>query len=56
MPMCATCCFYIPVDGSDGGECRRYPPLAIAENDNCTFSFAICIDTDWCGEYQRRTN
>ena len=56
MPMCSSCCFYVPVKESEGGECRRYPPIPIVENDTCTFAFAVCIDTDWCGEYQRRVN
>jgi len=56
LPQCKTCCFYINDNKSDYGECRRFPPMIIPENNGCTFSFAMTQNNDWCGEYIRRVN
>ncbi len=53
-PVCRNCEYYRPkiyTDSSeaDYGECRRFPPTRIAQNES---AFPIVIDDCWCGEYK----
>jgi hypothetical protein len=56
MPICKSCCFFVPHKNSSYGDCRRYPPMIMEEDSGCTFSFSVSAIDDWCGEYQRRVN
>lgn len=52
-PKCEGCRFYKPREGRNGGDCRRYPPIANLEAKNSD-PFPVVYATDWCGEYQER--
>jgi hypothetical protein len=56
MPMCRTCSFYAGDKKEEFGECRRFPPQIIPDEDGVGFSFAITAEDQWCGEYRRATN
>lgn len=45
VPQCSTCKFYLFLSDSQN-LCRRFPPV-----DGGTF--AVILNTDWCGEYQK---
>jgi hypothetical protein len=53
----ATCAFFKPDKEADLGECHRYPPTVLPEdNGGVSFSFALTASDEWCGEYIRRVN
>ena len=57
MPKCLTCAFFTREKDNDIGECHRFPPTLIPEDDGqCSFSFAYTDSIAWCGEYKRQTN
>ncbi len=44
-PSCATCKFFVELEGGQMAECHRFPPHA-------TSLFARIGKRDWCGEHQ----
>jgi hypothetical protein len=57
MPMCRTCSFFKPDKEASLGECHRFPPTVLPEdNGGVSFSFALTASDEWCGEYIRRVN
>lgn len=53
LPMCKTCAFFVSDKKNDIGECHRFPPKLLTGEEGVSFSFALCADSDWCGEYVR---
>ena len=54
MPMCLTCAFFKSDNKTEIGECHRYPPISLPEDDGgLSFSFPITAADEWCGEFIR---
>jgi hypothetical protein len=54
---CDECRFMVPENGTETGECRRYPPQIIDDADDAgryTSVFPVVLLDEWCGEYQRK--
>lgn len=57
MPRCENCSFYVAEKNNSVGECHRYPPKLMPEdNDMAIFAFPITGEDEWCGEFVRFTN
>lgn len=47
--------FQADVEDSEGiGQCRRYPPAWIADEDGPYSAFALVDESASCGEFKRR--
>jgi len=53
MPRCSSCAFFNPNKNSDIGECHRYPPTLLPDEQGVSFSFQLTAADEWCGEFIR---
>jgi hypothetical protein len=54
LPHCATCAFFESDKKTELGECHRYPPTLLPEEEGrLSFSFALTASDEWCGEFVR---
>jgi len=50
---CETCKFFKSAGGTTG-ECRRYPPQCVADEDCAWERFPVLVADEWCGEYKEK--
>lgn len=54
MPRCGSCAFFKADKNGDLGECHRFPPTLLPEdNGGVSFSFILTATDEWCGEFIR---
>ena len=53
---CASCKFFQGNQDDEYGYCRRFPPVPIVVDDAPTSIQPTTIDSEYCGEYVRRTH
>jgi hypothetical protein len=48
MTRCADCIYF-----TDGGNCRRYPPVAVLSEQGVVSRtiYPVVTSSDWCGEF-----
>ena len=59
-PLCATCRFFVALDGSEAGTCHRFPPSretadAATRGEDAPARvpvWQLVARTDWCGEHR----
>lgn len=58
MDQCLFCAnFLADVEDEEGlGQCRRYPPVVIQDEDGPYSTFPLVTETEVCGEFRRRVN
>lgn len=58
MPRCKSCSFFVTEKNQSVGECHRYPPTLMPDDDGevAIFTFPITGEDEWCGEFVRFTN
>jgi len=53
LPRCGTCAFFESDKKTEIGECHRYPPILLPDEQGVSFSFTLTAADDWCGEFVR---
>lgn len=49
--------FLTDIEDEDGlGQCRRNPPVLIADEDGPYSTFPLIEESEWCGEFKRKVN
>lgn len=58
MEQCLFCRhFRADIEDEDGlGECRRFPPVVVADEDGAYSAFPLIDEEQVCGEFQRKLN
>lgn len=51
---CAHCRYFSVEAGEEMGECHRYPPAIMADDEGTYSSFPDIACFAWCGEFKRR--
>lgn len=47
--------FQADAEDADGiGQCRRYPPVWVADDEEAYCTFSIVAEDAFCGEFKRR--
>ena len=53
---CTQCKYSDMAPDGQAGYCRRYPPIAIHDEEGADFTFPVIDPADWCGEFARRVH
>ena len=53
---CAGCEYYTAEPRADTGICRRYPPIAVTDDEGFGFTQPPVDADEWCGEFFRRVS